>query len=316
MRSRTTKSILLNCLACIALSAVPGVVSANMILGDNVELGDSLMTLQAKLEGFCESVNVISVDRPQFPLARSSEQHLICSAYSGNDVTLEKAAFTIADGQLVHVEMTRIEIDAVRNQLGPLSANYVDMENYNSASHWLNAAQESLIWLSPEGLHLNLFVWHNKFLDDEAYAYERADIAIPEIVDFDSPLALQETLLEELCSPLLVETEDESWLPNSPAVQVQANCFNYSFAGFERKFELVYGDGKLEVIWVLTSKPEEQRIRELLVDAWGSPEIENEIWEVFNEGRVALRKDVPEVLMLSDEMVPFFREAFRGGGGL
>ena len=286
------------------------IVSANIEIGDDVQLGDNLDTIQAKLENYCDSLHVISVNQAQFPLAETSEDHLICSSYTKDNVTFGKAAFTVADNQLVHVEAVEVDVDAARSQLGRSFGEVSGIEIYGLGTHWLNVSQESLIWVNAEGRHLNLFASHSGFLDDDGFSYGSADISIPSIVNFGRSLSDHRTRIEEVCAPARIEPEDEIWLPNAPAVQIQANCYNYLFAGFERKLELVYGDDKLEVVWILTAKPEEQRIRKLLIELWGPPEIDNDVWAVFNEGRIALRKDISEVLLLSDEMLPYFEEYF------
>ena len=140
---------------------------------------------------------------------------------------------------------------------------------------------------------------------------ESSTTELPELINFTASLDAQMGSIEESCDPMEVLVEDEIWLKNSPARQVQVNCFNFDYAGFERKLELVFGDGMLQVVWVLTAKPEEQRIRALLIEEWGRPGIANEIWEVFGGGRISLRKDTPELLILSDEMIPLYREEFR-----
>jgi len=294
----------------ILLASASNSILANIEIGDDIQLGDSLDTLQSKLDNYCDSLHVISVIQPQFPLAETSEDHLICNFYTKGNVTFGKAAFTVADNQLVHMEAVEVDVDATRSQLGRSFGEVSGIEIYGLGTHWLNVAQESLIWVNAEGRHLNLFASHNHFLDDEEFSYGVADISIPSIVKFSRSLSDHRTQLEEVCAPARIEPEDEIWLPNAPAVQIQANCYNYQFAGFERKLELVYGDDKLEVVWILTAKPEEQRIRKLLVELWGPPEIDNDVWTVFNEGKIALRKDVPEILLLSDEILPYFEEYF------
>ena len=91
---------------------------------------------------------------------------------------------------------------------------------------------------------------------------------------------------------------------------MQINCFGYEYAGFERKFEAVFGDGKLQVVWVLSGQQEEQRIRQQLLADWGPAEITNPKWEVFAGGKISLRKDKPELLILADEMIPYYRTDF------
>ena len=92
---------------------------------------------------------------------------------------------------------------------------------------------------------------------------------------------------------MVVHESERVWLPNKPEQQVQIDCFGFPYAGFERKFEAVFGDGKLQVIWVLTGKPEESRLRALLIKDWGQPSLVNESWEVFGDGRISLYNAKP-----------------------
>lgn len=310
MCARNVLSNLTHFLICILLQTVSASTYANIEIGEEVALGESLSTLLRKVDDYCESVSLITVDTPRFPLSAFSEEHLICHGYEKEGVVAEKLAFTASDGRLVHMEAVQIDTEAARAELGRSLGNYSGFEIFGFGTHWLNESSKSLVWITPEGRHLNLFVWHNPFLDNEKYSYRENGVDIPQVVDFNRSLSEHETELRELCKPVQIENEDEIWLPNAPSSQVQANCYNYMYAGFERKLELVYGDNKLEVIWVLTAKPEEQRLRELLVESWGEPFVENDIWEVFAEGKISLRKDTPELLMLSDEMIPLYMEIF------
>jgi hypothetical protein len=66
--------------------------------------------------------------------------------------------------------------------------------------------------------------------------------------------------------------------------------------------------------WILTSKTEEDRLRKGLTKAYGKPIYASEDWEVFDEGRVSLRKDKPEVMVLVDELRHEFLERLRLAG--
>ena len=71
----------------------------------------------------------------------------------------------------------------------------------------------------------------------------------------------------------------------------------------------MFGDGILEQAWILTGKGEEDRVRKALVAEYGPPTFVNDTWEVFHDKRVMLRKDKPEVLMLSVKLAPLFFDA-------
>jgi len=73
---------------------------------------------------------------------------------------------------------------------------------------------------------------------------------------------------------------------------------------------MIFGDGILQLAWILSAKQEESRIRDLLVAAFGSPIQTNEDWETFDDGRIFLRKDKPEVLASSNILVPYKEKNF------
>ncbi len=313
MRIKSCRLTLCLLLATTFLLLSPRKALSSLEIGDQVAFGDSLIELEQKLASYCASTTEIVVENPRFPLASFNELHLVCTGYREGDMAIGKIAFTVADGRFQHMEAVQVDLDAARARLGNSIGDVLGIEIFDSGTRWLNTPAQSLIWVSPEGRHLNLFAWHNFFLDDEGYSYEQDEMGMPRVADFTRPLSASTQLIEQSCAPLLINKQERVWLPNNPAVQVQADCFNYLFAGFPRKLELVYGDDELKVVWVLTAKPEEQRIRQLLIETWGEPTIENDIWEVYFEGRISLRKDKPELLFLAEDMIPLYMEEFNEG---
>ena len=72
----------------------------------------------------------------------------------------------------------------------------------------------------------------------------------------------------------------------------------------------IFGDGVLELAWILTGKEEEDRVRQALIKAYGQPELVTDTWEAFKGWQIALRKDKPEVLVLSENLAPIFKERY------
>ena len=68
--------------------------------------------------------------------------------------------------------------------------------------------------------------------------------------------------------------------------------------GFPRKVEARFGNNILNVVWILTGKGEEDRIRQALIAEFGNPIFVTDEWEIFNDWQVGLRKDKPEVLLM------------------
>ena len=83
-----------------------------------------------------------------------------------------------------------------------------------------------------------------------------------------------------------------------PNAQIQINCFGVNYLGFPRKIEARFGDNKLNVVWILTGKGDEDRIRKALINQYENPIFSNDNWEIFNNWQVGLRKDKPEVLLM------------------
>ena len=150
-----------------------------------------------------------------------------------------------------------------------------------------------------------LFFAHNSVMGGE----------LPAGVNWDDPVTSVRTVLAKHCaSTRAIEVDPPSFpLANAePSTQAQVNCFGYEYAGFPRKFEAIYGDGILEVVWILTGKGEENRVRQALIEAFGPAENINDQWETFAGFRVSLRKDKPEVLLLSERMVPYYKKELLG----
>ena len=151
---------------------------------------------------------------------------------------------------------------------------------------------------------MNLFTWSNPYLvTTPSY---NTSATTPGFLVFGEKYEQLKPQFERACPMLNIETIEQPWLPNKPTSQIQINCVGYEYAGFPRRIEAVFGDGVLEVVWILTGKNEEDRVRQALVEAFGAAEIVGDVWEVFEGQRVALRKDKPEILMISEKMIPYY----------
>jgi len=286
--------------------------SAEVELIEGVEMGDSLETVLPALEGQCESTSVFEEPRPRYPLAGQLEVHLLCKGWFGGPLDFESAAFVIADGQLVQMEASGVDQDIVQRLLGVPDGEYLHMDNFRQGTVWMDTHTDRLLWLSMEARHPNLFAWPNPHLGAPVEKPQNESTQIPALLNFSSSLETLRPLFQEQCDQIVIHENERVWLPDHPSNQVQIDCFGFAYAGFERKLEAVFGDGKLQVIWVLTGKPEESRLRARLVEDWGQPSLVNDNWEVFGNGRISLRKDKPEFLILSDEMIPLYRDEFGG----
>lgn len=245
-------------------------LATDLTIGKNLQLGDKLLSAKAKLKGFCRNITVLDTAAPRFPLAAIKEQHLICDHYKDSDMTFGKAVLVIADDQFVQLEAIDVSVPPLKKALGESSSRYLDMNIYSKGTYWLDESSARFVWLHEDAKHPNLFSWHNPYLTDSEFQPLPASIEIPDLLDFDQDLEELKPLFTKQCSQTRHERHAEVWLLNKPEVQIQVNCFGYLFAGFERKFESVFGDGSLQLVWILTAKAEEPRLRELLVERWDS----------------------------------------------
>ncbi|HKJ16651.1 MAG TPA: hypothetical protein VJ984_04820 [Xanthomonadales bacterium] len=298
--------------AVLLFSGLAGVVSANSVSPiTGIQMGASLDELQSFAEKHCSETTLIESETIHYPLAKDSEASLLCKRYTGTPIGFETAAFVIADGVFVQMEAHGVDTDSAHSALGEADGTYLGMENYREGTIWLDSATARLLWLTEDARHPNLFAWNNPVLGNGT-STQNETTEIPALLDFSASLEALLPEFEQQCPQMVVNENERIWLPNKPDQQVQIDCFGYSFAGFERKFEAVFGDGKLQVIWVLTGKPEESRLSARLKHDWGQPTMVNDSWEVYGDGRISLYKDKPEFLILSDEMIPLYQEMLNG----
>lgn len=280
-------------------------------LGDGIKLDGDKQLVSNKLNKYCGDIKEFHVESPQFSLAKKTELHLICNQYQDNNFQFQRIVFTIADNRLKLVQAKGFDNDRLQAFLGKPQGEYLGISVYEQGLYWLDKKSNRFVWLAKEGLHPYLFAWHNPLLSKLSYAPYPTTIDIPKLLNFDATLAISKQAFQAECPLFKVDVAKRIWLPNKPQSQTQINCFAFPYAGFPRKLEAVFGDDKLQVIWVLSGKQEETRLRLLLNQKFGKPIINNAKWEVFNKGKISLRKDKPELLILSDEMIPLYMDGFK-----
>ena len=279
-----------------------------------VLLGDSLATVTRKLDGLQDELERTTIEAPYHPLARESQVHLVARGLTG--LGLDEAAFTFADDRLVSVEARGGVVEGLLPVLEGEPTDLLGFRVWPTGGHVARPEEDVLWFLGPEALHPHLYQWSNPDLS------ATADAGRPYAAGADRPTYLRfgasvDELLPELkraASHLWREEIEEPWLPTQPKKQFQINALGLEFAGFPRKFEAVFGDDRLQLAWILTGKGEENRVRKALVKAFGPPVHRGDNWEAFDDWRVALRKDKPEVLMIDEALVPLYREQIRGAG--
>lgn len=273
-----------------------------------VAFGDSVADVAGKLEDQCDELKRTVVEQPYFPLARDTQTHLV--ALNVFTAGVEEAAFTFADDALVLVEARGGAVDGL---WGALEEEPLDLAGYGlrvEARTVAHSKRDAVWLLGPGALHPHLYLWENPDLPSVVPGAKPFDgsAARPPMLAFGGKL---EALLPRMKKASEVTERQEiqqPWLPTEPAVQIQINCYGVVYAGFPRKIEAVFGDDELQLAWILTGAGEEARMRRALVEAFGEPVFVSKNWEAFDDWRVALRKDKPEVLMLAEELVPSYKE--------
>ncbi len=159
--------------------------------------------------------------------------------------------------------------------------------------------KEDVAWiLTDEGMHTGLFAWENPYFNENYSAKLNTGTSIPKFIKMGEALEVLKPILELNSEFTYTEELDGS----DPNAQLQINCFGVDYLGFPRKIEARFGNEKLNVVWILTAKGEEDRIRKALTEQYGIPIFVNDDWEIFNNWQVALRKDKPEVLLMEQNI--------------
>jgi len=267
---------------------------------NGIQLNESIETVSKKLSNISETSKIIAIDAPSFPLAKTKEEHLVCSNIKTENGTIAKAVFTFADNQLVYIEAKGNVFKTLTSHRNDTARTYMDYEVYIKDKLFINKKKDAAWILTKEAMHSNLFTWENPYLNNQKEADETSHSTnkIP-------PFLKMGASFEEL-NPLLEANSDftnrEELDGSDPNAQFQVNCFGVDYLGFPRKAEARFGDNKLNVVWILTAKGEEDRIRKALIVQYGGPIFVNEDWEIFNNWQVGLRKDKPEVLLMEPQI--------------
>lgn len=169
--------------------------------------------------------------------------------------------------------------------------------------------EEDTAWLlTPESVHPNLFTWDNPYLgnnSNDEITYNPS-VKIPNFIQMGRNKEFLIPQFKKNSAFIDVEKLEET----NSLTKTQINCFGIEYAGFPRKFETRFENDKLNKVWILTGKGEENRIRNMLVKEYGNALFINDIWEVFNNWTVLLRKDKPEILLLTKELGQMYKKQY------
>ena len=215
---------------------------------------------------------------------------------------------TFGDDQLKYVEARGNVWQVFAEGRTDTASTYMDYTVYFDDGLFLDRKKDIAWILSPGAMHANLFTWENPFLDDSGNKKNTSAVktTIPEFLTMGASLESMSGPMEENSLFTFKEELDGS----DPNAQVQVNCFGVDYLGFPRKVEARFGNNKLNVVWILTGKEEEGRIRNALVAQYGAPVFENNDWEIYNNWQVGLRKDKPEVLLMEQEIGLQYKKSY------
>ncbi|TJY36201.1 hypothetical protein [Pontimicrobium aquaticum] len=273
---------------------------------NGITLKNSTEQVMQKLSPISETVNLISPKSVRFPIAKNTESHIICTNIKTNNVIIEKAIFTFADNKLSYIEARGNVIEVFESNRQDTARTYLDYKAYVKDKLFLNEKKDIAWILNNEGMHLNLFTWENPYFNDDYKVKIDLSGKIPEFINMGATIDALKPTLEANSAFTNTEKLDGS----DPNAQIQINCFGVNYFGFPRKIEARFGDNQLNTVWILTAKGEEDRIRQELIKHYGKPIFVNEAWEIFDNWKIGLRKDKPEVLLLTQELGLFYKKDF------
>ena len=298
--------------ALLALATPAGAAVMSEAL-HGVAPGQSIEDVRAAIEPHAAGMKLVEVEAPVIPVAESAEAHLIVTGLeAANGTKLGSAAFVFGDGALAYVELRGNVRAAVETYVTGELGTFMHFEASMQDMLVIDTSADAGWLLTPETAHPHMFMWSNPHLDEGESKSYAASVARPSVLEFGAALEDVKKAMESACVLSQVQEIEKVWLPNEPERQTQINCYGHEYGGFPRKIEAVFGDGILELAWILTGKGEEDRLRKALIAEFGEPEFVSEDMEAFAGWRVALRKDKPEVLMISEKLVPAYKAHFGG----
>jgi hypothetical protein len=292
----------------VALST--GAAQAQILDGSlsGLAFGDGVEIARATLGPDCRSISAFDLSAPRLPLAAERESELICWSYaSPGGLNLDTLVLRFADGRLAMVEGRGDNVTALLSpEKGTMDyAGYIGYIGPDDAV----VIDGDVAWVvRADDMHSHPFLGSTPLVTEQGSPAAAATAHKPPDLVFGASLEeIRETFVPQ-CSRAVEREISPPNLPNEPEEQIQIDCLGFPYAGFSRKVEAVFADGELALVWILTGKPEEPRVRDALIAAYGDPVQVSDNSEVFGDGSVVLRKDRPEVLFLSAELVPAFTE--------
>lgn len=134
-----------------------------------------------------------------------------------------------------------------------------------------------------------------------ACANDEPDVSTPEAFEFGASVVQIEANLEGLCDTQNLREISPPQIPGS-ALHQQIDCQGFEYFGDKRLAELVFGDDKLLLVWVLVNEDELDAMDEVFSDRFGDPTFKSDTIALYENGFSAVRRDVPEALYYSPDI--------------
>lgn len=280
----------------------PGQILEGALSG--LDFGRTVAEARESLASDCAALEIDGPREPRLPMSRSTETRAVCRGYaavsSGTD-----AVFSFSDDSLTLVELRGGGVaDSLADRATGERFELESLVGWPESGLILDPARDVAWLVAPSGFHPQAYLWESPHLHPTPEPTVESAAKPTELV-FGAPFHAVHEALAPRCRWTRVKPIDPPSLPGDPTTQTQIDCFGLSYAGGPRKVEAVFADERLALVWILTGAAEEDRVREALVEAYGPADLVTDAIERFGEG-VVLRKDKPEVLFLSEEMVEPF----------
>ena len=132
-------------------------------------------------------------------------------------------------------------------------------------------------------------------------------ITKPEILKFGETKSNIMMAIDTKCAIVDDKKIDKISLPTAKTSQSQVDCQRFKYAGKKRKIELIFADGILDMIWILTEPEEEDSLIAGFTSLYGKPtHVKDDVTFFLNDG-VAVRNDPHKVLFISDRLKPSYK---------
>ena len=273
-------------------------VTPRSLLGKNSDEVFSLISKDATQFTLKHSSNT-------FPISENSIQNLVVDNWTPDGtIVIDKIIFTFVDNICVFIQSSDPQMAKFMEKLArEKPIDYGGHIIYPEYAIAIKKDNRRTSIFDKKYLHGHLFLWENPELINEIKRRPRRIDLLT--MPLGGTIASIMTQFDPRCQLInKVTIKDSSVSPTGNHIQV--NCFGYDVFSFPRKLELIFVEGRLEYMWILTTKEEHERLKDLLQARMGGIQSETENFVWFTGGKVALRKDIPEVLICSEDFKRFF----------